>query len=335
MKKMNHSPARRRVLQAIGAAAAVPLITPSRAQAQNTPDTIRLVVGFPAGNPVEAPGRALAQALHLTTGRTYVIDNKPGAGGLLAANEVARSRPDGSSMLWVNASHTVSPVIYRKLPFDAINDFTPLSQILTTSGFALLVGRNSPYRTVQDLIKAGQAQPGKVSFASYGVGNAIHLIGELFGNAVKTKFLHVPYRTSPIPDLIGGHVDFTWLGIDISKRMVDAGDARVLAVTSRSRIPEAPNAPTYAELGLHGIDVPAWGGVVGPRGMSPELVQRTQAEMATAVKHKVFLDYVKSSGDMQVIANSPAEFGTYLKTEVDRLRKLLAPLGLALDSGFS
>jgi tripartite-type tricarboxylate transporter receptor subunit TctC len=334
MKDLNHSPARRQVLRTIGAAAAVPLLAPGLARAQNMPEVTRLVVGFPAGNPVEAPGRALAQALQLTTGRTYLVFNRPGVGGILAASEVAKAKPDGSTMIWVNATHTINPSIYKKLPFDAINDFTPISQVMSTSGFALVVGRNSPYRTVQELIKAGQEQPGKIGYASLGNGNTLHLLGELFGNATKAKFLHVPYSSSPFPDVIAGHVAFTWMGIDIAKRMVDAGDLRVLAVTSKSRIKEAPNAPTYAEMGIQGIDVPGWGGVVGPRGMAPELAERIHKDIAAAVKHESFQNYVKSSGDMQIIASSPAEFGGYIRSETDRLRKMIAPLGLALDAGF-
>jgi len=328
------SPGRRQALRTIGVAAAAQLFAPRLVRAQRMPDVTRLVIAFPAGNPVEAPGRALAQALRLTTGRNHIVDNKPGAGGLIGANEVARSRPDGSTLLWVNATHRISPIIYKKLPFDALNDFTPITKILTTSGFALLVRRDSPYRTVEQLIKAAQERPDTISYASLGIGNTIHLIGELFGNAVGAKFLHVPYRASPIPDLLGGRVEFTFAGIDISKRMVDSGDVRVLAVTSPHRIPEAPDAPTYAELGLQGIDVPGWGGVLGPRGMSPQLVESIQNDMALAVRHQSFLDYVRSSGDMQVVADSPSEFTEFLRSEIERLRRMLAPLGLALESGF-
>jgi tripartite-type tricarboxylate transporter receptor subunit TctC len=327
----NRSPSRRVVLRTIGLAAAVPLFASSLARAQNLPDTVRIVVGVPAGNPVESVARALSEALNQTSGRTYIVENKPGAAGTLAAREVAKAKPDGSTVLWINGSHTTSPIIYEKLPFDPVGDFTPISKVMSTSGFALLVRANSPFKTVQDLIKAAQQEPGKISYASLGIGNTLHLLGELFGNAVHAKFLHTPYSASPMPDLLGGHVDFTWLGNSITKPMIDSGKVRVLAVSSPKRMAEAPEAPTFAELGIKEVDVPAWGGIVGPKGMSADTANRLQREFAAAVKHQIFLNYVNSSGDMDVIVDSPAAFGTYLRTEIARYRKLLGPLGLKLQ----
>jgi tripartite-type tricarboxylate transporter receptor subunit TctC len=327
------SPNRRQVLRTIGAAASLPLLAPSIAGAQNLPDTVRVVIGVPAGNPVESVARAMSDALNQTSGRTYIVENKPGAAGTLSAREVARARPDGSTILWINGSHTTSPAIYDKLPFDPIGDFTPITKVMSTSGFALLVRADSPFKTVQDLIRVAQQQPGKVSYASLGIGNTLHLLGELFANAVNAKFLHIPYSASPIPDLLGGHVDFTWLGISISKQLIDSGKVRVLAVSSPKRMPEAPEAPTFVEMGIREVDVPAWGGLIGPRGMSAEVVGRIQRDVAAAVKHQAFLNYVKSSGDMDVIVDSPSVFGTYLKTEIDRYRKVLSPLGIKLQLG--
>jgi tripartite-type tricarboxylate transporter receptor subunit TctC len=324
---------RRNALRSIGVGATVPLFAPLMARAQNLPDTVRIVIGVPAGNPVESVARAMADALNQTSGRTYIVENKPGAAGTLAAREVARAKPDGSTILWINGSHTTFPAIYEKLPFDPVADFTPISKVMSTSGFALLVRADSPFKTVQDLIKAAQQQPNKISYASLGIGNTLHLLGELFANAVKAKFLHIPYSASPIPDLLGGHVDFTWLGISISKQMIDSGKVRVLAVSSSQRIPEAPNAPTFAEMGIKEVDVPAWGGIVGPRGMSADIANKIQREVSVAVKHQAFLNYVKSSGDMDVMVDPPAVFGTYIKTEVDRFRKLLGPLGIKLQLG--
>jgi tripartite-type tricarboxylate transporter receptor subunit TctC len=326
---------RRAALRVIGAASLAPMVGANLAQAQSLPDTVRIVAGVPAGNPVEAPARALAEALNATSGRTYIIDNRTGAGGMRAAREVAVAKPDGSHLLWVNASHTISPLVYKRMPYDPIADFSPVTKLMTASGFSLLVRANSPYRTVTQLIKAAQDQPGRITYASLGLGNALHLLTEAFGHAIKARFLHVPYSASPIPDLLGGHVEFMFLGNSISVQMIESKQVRVLAVTSDQRFSVAPDAPTFAEMGIKDVDIPAWGGFIGPRGMSPELALRFQQEIARAVKHKIFLDYVKSSGDMTVVVDTPPVFGAYLTSEIERLRKLFAPLGIALDSGFS
>jgi tripartite-type tricarboxylate transporter receptor subunit TctC len=287
-------------------------------------------VPFPAGNPVEAGARVLAEALKKTTGKNYIIDNKPGAGGLIGATEVAKSKPDGSVLLYMTASHTSTAALYSKLPYDVIQDFTPISQIALAPGLALLVRSNSPYRSVDELFKAAQDKPGSVGYASLGNGQTSHIIGALFARAVKADFLHVPYRASPIPDLLGGHVDFTWLGTTVSQPLIAAGQVRALAVSSKRRLAEAPTAPTFAEMGLKDIDVPAWTGMLGPRGMPADVASRIQSEIALAVKHPDYVAYVKTSGN-EVVATTPAQFSTYYEAEVNRYRKLLPPLGIKLD----
>jgi tripartite-type tricarboxylate transporter receptor subunit TctC len=321
---------RRHVLRQIGAAATVPLLG-AAANAQDLPQTVRIVVGFPAGNPVEAAPRALAESLKQTSGRTYLIDNKPGAGGNLAAAEVAKSKPDGSSLLYITGGHTTAAALYKKLPFDPVADFTPVTQLVEAPGFAMLVRYDSPYRTIQDLIKAAQAKPNTISYASLGVGNTTHLLAELFARAVEAQFLHAPYRSSPMPDLLGGHVDFTWLGTSISSQLVEKKQARVLVVSSKARMSEAPDAPTFAEIGVRDVDVPAWSGFLAPAGMPPHILDKVYQEIVAATKHQTFVNYVKSSGDQRILVNPPAEFARYVNGETTRYRKVLAPLGIKLD----
>jgi tripartite-type tricarboxylate transporter receptor subunit TctC len=321
---------RRQILQGIGAAATLPFLGVTKALAQD-PDTVRIVVPFPAGSPVEAHTRVFAEALKKTTGRNYVVDNKPGAGGMLGAAEVARAKPDGSVLLYITASHTSGAALYPKLPFDPIQDLTPISKMALAPGLALLVRANSPFRTVQDLIKAAQEKPKTISYASLGNGQTSHILGELFGREVKAQFVHVPYRTSPMPDVIGGHVEFTWLGTSVALPLVKGGQVRVLAVSNRNRIPEAPDAPTFAELGIK-ADVPAWTGMLGPRGMPLELANRIHRDLVQASKQPEYLAYVKVSGN-EIVMTSPREFATEYVAEIERYRRILPQLGIKMDVG--
>jgi tripartite-type tricarboxylate transporter receptor subunit TctC len=321
---------RRAFLRALGVTVTSGTVGLEASHAQALPDTTRIIVPFPGGNPVENSTRALVQVLNKTSGRNYIVDNKPGATGLLGAAEAAKARGDGSTLLLVTGGFTTSAVLYSKLPYDTFNDFRGVSQVLTAPGFALLVRANSPYRTVQDLIKAAQQKPNTVSYASLGNGGVTHLIGALFANAVKAEFLHVPYRTSPMPDLLGGHVDTTWSGTTISKPLVASGQVRILAVSSPTRMAEAPDAPTFAELGLQEVDVPAWTGYVAPRGMTSDLANRLHKEIATATQHPDFAAYIKTAGN-DVITTTPSQFDAYLRSEVNRYGKVLPPLGIKMD----
>jgi tripartite-type tricarboxylate transporter receptor subunit TctC len=321
---------RRKFLRLIGVTAGSTLVGMEPSHGQGLPETTRIIVPFPGGNPVENSTRALVQALNKTSSRSYIVDNKPGATGLLGAAEAAKARGDGSVLLMVTGGFTTSPVLFSKLPYDTFNDFRGVTQKLTAPGFALLVRASSPYRTVQDLIRAAQQKPNTVSYASLGNGGVTHLIGALFGRAVKAEFLHVPYRASPMPDLLGGHVDTHWSGTTISRPLVASGQVRILATSSPNRIPEAPDAPTFAELGLQEVDVPAWLGYVAPRSMTPDLASRIHQEIATATQHPDFVAYIKAAGN-DVINTPPTQFDAYLRAEVNRYAKVLPPLGIRMD----
>jgi tripartite-type tricarboxylate transporter receptor subunit TctC len=332
MSSSDHPVQRRQFLKKVALVATIPLLGVSTSYAQEMPKLIRIVVPFPAGNPAEVHARVFAEALKKTTGRNYIIDNKPGAGGSIAANEVAKAKPDGSVLLYITASHTSNAAVYTNLSYDAIQDFTPISQMALAPGLGLLVRADSPYKTVQDLIKAAQDKPKSISYASLGAGQTSHIIGELFGRAVKADFLHVPYRNSPVPDLLGGHVEFTWLGTTVALPLVRTGQVRILTVSSEKRLQEVPDAPTFAELGIKDVDVPTWTGMLGPKGMSRAVANRIHKDIVEAAKHPDYVAYVKLAGNV-VITTSPAQFGPYLESEVNRYRKLLPPLGIKLEMG--
>jgi tripartite-type tricarboxylate transporter receptor subunit TctC len=321
---------RRHFLRLIGVAATVSFGSMHAAHSQTLPDTIRVVTPFPAGSPVEASLRALSQALKLTSGRTYIVDNKPGAGGVIATNEVAKAKSDGSVLLHVTSGHASSAALYSNLPFDPVNDFTAITRLLTAPGFGLLVSADSPYRTVHDLIKAGKAKPGTIAYASLGNGNPTHLTAALFSRAAGVDFIHVPYRTSPMPDILGGRVDFTFLGTTISRPLVASGKIRMLATSSSTRLPEAPDVPTFAELGFKDAEVPAWVGILAPKGLPMDVANQIHQEIVEATKHPSFVAYVKSAGN-DVINTPPAQFAAYLKSEVATFQRTLPPLGIKMD----
>ena len=249
---------------------------------------------------------------------------------MIATAEVARAKADGSVLLHATSGHASSAVLYSKLPYDSVNDFTAITRLLTAPGFGLLVSADSPYRTVQDLIKAGKAKPNTIAYASLGIGNPTHLTAALFARAAGVDFIHVPYRTSPMPDILGGRIDFTFLGTTISRPLVASGKIRMLATSSSTRLAEAPDVPTFAELGWQDAEVPAWVGILAPKGVPVAVANQIHQEILEATKHPSFVAYIKSAGN-DVITTTPAQFSTYLKSEVERFQRTLSPLGIKMD----
>lgn len=307
-------------------AAAVPWI----AAAQDSGSVVRMVVPFAAGNALDAAARALADSLHKTTGRQVIIDNKPGAGGLIGTAEVARAKPDGSVLLFTTGGHTTNAVLYTKLPYDSLRDFTPITQIDKSPGFVLLVRADSPYKSVEQLVQAAKAKPGTISYGSWGTGNTTHLIGELFNRSAGVDLLHVPYKGSPLTDFLGGHVELTFLGSSLAQPLLQEGKVRALAISSDRRAPNLPEVPTFVELGIKDVNIPAWSGLFAPRGMSPAAAAALQREVAVAVQRPEYLANMKILATTPV-ASTPEQFAAYVSSEIERYKKQLQPLGIRLD----
>lgn len=310
--------------------AGVGALVPQWAAAQETPETVRIVLPFAAGNSLDTAARALAESLHQTTRRTYVIDNKPGAGGLIGTAEVAKSKPDGSVLLYTTGGHTTNAALYKKLPYDPIKDFTPITQISMSGGFLLLVSAGSRFKSVQEFVAAAKEKPGTINYGSFGTGNTTHLVGALFAQSANLSLVHVPYKTSPIPDLIGGHINAIFLGSSIAKAVLDDGKVRALAVSGDTRIGSLPNVPTFNELGFKGVDVPGWSGIWAPAGMSPAAALQIQREVAEAMRQP---DYVARTRILEStpVASSPEDFAGYVASEITRLKKQLRTLNIELD----
>lgn len=305
----------------------VAALVPGAAFAQA--DLTRIVVPIGAGNPFDTSARALAAGLATVTGKNVIVENKAGAGGRIGTTAVARAEPDGKTLLFTSAGHATNAGLYNDLPYDTVNDFTPITIVSKSSGFVLLVQADSPYKTIQELIAAAKAQPEKLSYGSFGIGNTTHIIAAMFARDADIKLLHVPYK-SPVTDFLGGHVDMLFMGASTALPLIKDGRVRALAISSEKRDPNFPGVPTFRELGYDEVDVPAWTGILAPAGMPADQVQALFKDISEAVKQPAFQDYLKLSQG-QLVLLPPQEFRKALDADVARFRKLLPELGIQAD----
>jgi tripartite-type tricarboxylate transporter receptor subunit TctC len=309
-------------------AAAIVATAAGAAAAADAP--VRFVVSVPAGGSTDTVARQLASSLHDVTGKQYIVDNRPGASGTIATAEVVRSKPDGQTLLFTTAGIETNAVLYKKLPFDTLKDLTPVAKLSEADGFLLLVPASSPFKTVDDLIAAARARPGTLSYGSAGIGNTTHLAAAMFERATGTRFIHVPYKSSPIPDLIGAQIDMLFWGSSFAVQQVHGGQVRALALAGPKRLAELPDVPTLAEKGIQGVSVPAWAGLFAPAGMAPEALRQLGDDVAKAMATPAFIDAVKSSGG-SVPKGTPAQFDAEVKSDVARFQRELPALGISMD----
>ena len=291
-------------------------------------EQLRIVVPNIPGNGIDLGARLLAQAL-TSTGRRAFVENKPGAGGVLGAMEVARSRADGSAVLYATGGHSTNAVLMKKLPFDPIADFTPITLLFRSSGFALLVGSESRFRSLEEFVAQARTQPGRLSFGSSGVGNTTHVMGALFCKALGIELLHVPFKGTPFNELRAGTVDAAFLSPSIVGQQIRAGHLHALAISGERRSALVPHVPTFSELGLHVEDLPAWSGVLGPAGLHPDVAQEMYLDLARASEAPQVRDFVRENGGESALL-PPEQFRVYLAEEIRRLRRVLPPLGIEM-----
>jgi tripartite-type tricarboxylate transporter receptor subunit TctC len=271
---------RRRALLLSGGALAAPMIAAGIARAAddwpNKP--VRYINLFPAGGPTDVLSRIACQKLSELTGQQFIVDNKGGSGGNVGAEAIAHSAPDGYTIgLMSVASHAIATTLYAKLPFNADKDFTPVSMLWSLPNL-LIVRKSLGPRTVTELIAMAREKPGKLSYASSGAGTTVHLSGALFCSMAKVDILHVPYRGSApaTQDLLADQVDMIFDNIPGSLAQMAGGKVVGLAVTGLERSPMAPGVPAMAEF-LPGYDINSWGGICGPAGLPPAMVERLNA----------------------------------------------------------
>lgn len=317
---------RRQVLLGAGAAL-LPALT--RAQAA-LPDMMKIIVPFPPGNTLDASARWFGEAYRKATGRTVVVENKPGAATTIAASEVARSKPDGSVVFWTTASHTTTAVLLKKVPYEPIDGFTPITPVTDGLGFVLITRSSAPFKTVQDVVDAARKNPGRISYASTGVGGPPHVLGAQFAMATGVELLHVPYRADFLTDLMSGVTDVMFAGPSVVMPYIESGKLKALGMTGNRRYPALPNVPTFVELGIKDVHLPAYTALYGPPGIPAPVLASLYEGIAKAAREPGFAAQLKAIGSEPWVM-PPAEFKAYLQAEIQTFRRVLPPLGIQMD----
>ena len=286
------------------------------AQAPSQPP-IRILVGAPAGGTTDTMARTLAQALGTQLARTVVVENRPGAGGNIAAEAVARSAPDGNTLLMSFTSHAINATLYPKLPFDPLRDFTPLTMV-STSPSVLVAHPQLAANTLPELIALAKARPGQLNFAIGAMGSSLHLAGEAFKLKAGVYIVNIPYRgTAPaVQDVLAGQVELMFAAVGNVQQHIRAGKLKALGVTSATRLPSLPEVPAIAET-LPGYESSAWFGLFGPARMSPELARRLADAARAAVQSPEVRRRIEHEGATPV-GNSPEVFARFVEAEIQR-----------------
>jgi tripartite-type tricarboxylate transporter receptor subunit TctC len=300
-------------------------------QAQQYPTKpVRIVVPFAPGGGSDFIARFMAQRLTVGLGQQVIVENKPGAGGMLGITQGQQAPADGYTLTLIASSYTVNPSIY-KFTFDPVSDITPIIQL--SQGPLLIVVRPSlPVKSTQELIAMAKAKPGQVNFASSGQGSVIHMATELFQSMAGIKMNHIPYKgTGPaLTDTIGGQTDVFFSSTATAVPHVQSGKLRAIAVTTLKRIPALPNVPTVNESGVKGYDVVLWHGLIGPKGLPRPIVDRINAEAGKALKVKETADQLQNDG-VAPAGGTPEQFAAQIKKEIGVWRKVAADAGVKAE----
>jgi tripartite-type tricarboxylate transporter receptor subunit TctC len=303
--------------------AAAVMVAPAKAQdksAEAYPNKIiTLVVPVPPGGAADFIARLIGRKLSEVLGQPVVISNRGGASGTIASDNVAKSAPDGYTLLLNSiTTHGIGPHLYTSLPYDSVKDFTPIT-LIAKLPLVMTINAEHPMKSVKDVVDFAKANPGKLSFASSGNGGAPHLAGELFQNVTGIKMLHVPYRGSgpAVIDVGAGRVDIMFDAVPSLLSLIQAGKLRPLAAASAERNPIVPDVPTFAELGFKGMEISLWYGLEGPAGMPPAIVQRLNAELVKILKtDDVHQNFAKQGAIAS--GGTPQEFADFMRAESAR-----------------
>jgi tripartite-type tricarboxylate transporter receptor subunit TctC len=289
-----------------------------QAQAAWPVKPVKLVVPFAPGGATDVVARLWAQRVSQLWGQSVLVDNRPGAGGNLGADAVAKSAPDGYTLLMASGSITINPSLYAKMPFDTRRDLMPISNV-AQGPMLVLVKDGSPYRTLSDLVGAAKARPGALNFGSAGVGTQTHLAAELLASAAGIDLQHVPYKGEgpALTDLMGGQVELVVSNFAGGSALVAPGKLRALAVTAGTRSPNMPNLPTVAEAGVGGYEASGWFGLLAPTGTPAEVVSKVYRDTTTVLADQAIKDRLFALG-MSAVASAPKDFARQMDTELAR-----------------
>ena len=302
------------------------------AQAQWNPTrSVRLIVPYSTGTATDTIARTLGQKLGEAFKQQVLVDNQPGANGIVGTEALAKAPKDGHTLGMIAANHVVTPALYGKLPYDTLRDFTPVT-IAGAVPFVLVVHPSLSVTTVKELIAFARAHPGQLFYASAGNGSPPHLSGELFKTMAGVDVVHVPYKglAPGLTDLLGGQVALMFPAISAGLPLARAGRLRALGVTSLKRAPAAPELPTMDEAGLKGYEVYSWIGIMGPAGLPKAAVNRLHTEVAQALRLEDVRQRLTNLG-VDVIGNSPDEFARIMETDLVKFGKIVKASGAKLD----
>lgn len=295
---------------------------------------IRIVVTFPAGGTVDLIGRVIGAELQASLGQPVIIDNRPGAGGNIGADNIAKSPPDGYSLLiGSNGTHAINPALYTKMPYDAIKDFSPVTLVASAPNI-FTTHPSLPAKDVKEFVALAKARPGEIVYGSGGVGTSQHLSVELFKTLAKIDVLHVPYKGAPplLTALLSGEVALSCQSISAAGTPghVNAGRLRGLAVTTAKRSPTLPQVPTLMESGFPTFDVSAWWGILAPAGTPADIVNRLNKEIIRVLGLPEVRERLMGQG-LNIVTNTPAEFQAYIRSELKQWAPVVKSSGARLD----
>lgn len=290
---------------------------------------IRVVVPFSPGTPIEVPTRAVTRKMTETFGQQFVFDYRAGAGGTIGTAIVARAPKDGYTMLATNCSHSANPSYYKKLPYDALTEFAPISQINLTYGNLLVIHPSLPPKSIKEFVALAKSRPGEIKYASGGVGSPPHVSAALFAAMSGINLIHVPYKgTAPaMSDLLSGQIESMVISPTIVVPYLQAGRLRALGIGGPRRQPQVPDIPTFHEAGLTGFDMTCYHGLWFPAGTPNELVRRVHGEVFKAVALQDVRKYLADNGLIPV-GNTPEEFAEFLSKDVIKQAEIVKRIGL-------
>lgn len=292
---------------------------------------VRLIVPFAPGGFTDVVARILGQRLSTAMGQQFIIDNRPGAGSIIGTEVVAKSPPDGYTLVMVSTTHVISPWIYKNMPYDPIKSFTVVSK-LVDSPYVLLVNPKVQARNVQEFIALAKAAPGTLHYASSGNGSAQHLMGGLFVSLTGADLKHVPYKGSggAATDLVAGVVESSFAGVPNALAQVPQGRLKALAVTTAKRIPQLPDVPTLQEAGVPGYDASVWLALLAPAGTPRDIVTRLNTEVVKLMNSPETRKALYDAG-VEAAPSSPETMSDYMLRELERWGKVVKDTGIKLE----
>ncbi len=308
------------------------MLTAAGAQAQSYPNKpIRMIVISAPGGSTDMLARSLGRALTDGLGQTIVLDNKPGGGGIIATETLAKAPPDGYTILLSNTAHSVLPSLHAKLPYDPIRDFAPVSLVALTHSL-LLVNNALPVKNVKELIALAKAQPGKLNYASGTTGASAHFGAELLKLMAGVNIVQVPYKgtAGQLTALIAGEVQMSFVTMPAALPQVQAGRVRAIAIGSPRRSPTLPDLPTVAESGLPGFDIGAWNGVLAPAHTPAPIIAKLNAEIVKMAQNPEYRDHASAQG-AELTTDTPQEFAAYIKAQIARFAQVVKATGMRAD----